>query len=381
MYLVSLQGQATSASPSASGWPTECSAGTKSAFSSVMRSRTVAPHASHDPHARRHVGRVGQLDAEHRPLRLEVTHDERDHVHRAALHAALVEATHEGLHLLGVHPVVGGPRILLVERADVGAVLDPRDIDRVGGGVEGVRLDVGVEAGERAGRHEGVGELGPLLVGPGAPVDAGGLAQLGDLGDEVDDALVGGGEVVRRRVGSPGGFLGGRHCLVPLACCQPEIGRSSRGVGQSHGVIAPAISRGYSRPSGAHIGSFNASIGGPGRSDSAGLAASGYPRAVLRQRYLGRGRAPVAQRIEHLTTDQKVWGSNPYGRADRIHRMTCANAFPRVAPHLGERPFSVSTTGPNTLSGLVVASGRFRTRTPAASPRNQAASPRVPPSL
>ena len=24
--------------------------------------------------------------------------------------------------------------------------------------------------------------------------------------------------------------------------------------------------------------------------------------------------APVAQRIEHLTTDQKVWGSNPYGR-------------------------------------------------------------------
>src|SRR5690625_1839125 len=25
--------------------------------------------------------------------------------------------------------------------------------------------------------------------------------------------------------------------------------------------------------------------------------------------------APVAQRIERLTTDQKVWGSNPYGRA------------------------------------------------------------------
>ena len=26
-------------------------------------------------------------------------------------------------------------------------------------------------------------------------------------------------------------------------------------------------------------------------------------------------RALVAQRIEHLTTDQKVWGSNPYERA------------------------------------------------------------------
>ena len=28
--------------------------------------------------------------------------------------------------------------------------------------------------------------------------------------------------------------------------------------------------------------------------------------------------APVAQRIEHLTTDQKVWGSNPYGRARSV---------------------------------------------------------------
>ena len=44
------------------------------------------------------------------------------------------------------------------------------------------------------------------------------------------------------------------------------------------------------------------------------------------------GRAPVAQRIEHLTTDQKVWGSNPYRRANRqpqVHPpMTCGFAFP-----------------------------------------------------
>ena len=42
MYLSSLQGQATSASPSASGCPTECSAGTKSP-SSPIRSRAAAP--------------------------------------------------------------------------------------------------------------------------------------------------------------------------------------------------------------------------------------------------------------------------------------------------------------------------------------------------
>ena len=35
--------------------------------------------------------------------------------------------------------------------------------------------------------------------------------------------------------------------------------------------------------------------------------------------------APVAQRIEHLTTDQKVGGSNPFGRA-RKHPLTCRDA-------------------------------------------------------
>ena len=37
-----------------------------------------------------------------------------------------------------------------------------------------------------------------------------------------------------------------------------------------------------------------------------------------RMRLHSRGEAPVAQRIEHLTTDQKVWGSNPYGRARQV---------------------------------------------------------------
>ncbi len=48
--------------------------------------------------------------------------------------------------------------------------------------------------------------------------------------------------------------------------------------------------------------------------DFGNAEAVGYPRPVV---HSGGRRAPVAQRIEHLTTDQKVWGSNPYGRADR----------------------------------------------------------------
>ena len=123
---------------------------------------------------------------------LEVTHHERDDVHRAAAHAAGVQPAHDRpSSRAGAIQLLVGPASFSSTRADVGAVLDPGDVRRVGGAVEGVRLLGRVEPGEGAGRDEGVGELGPLLVGPGAPVDAVGRGQRGDLGDEVEDALVG----------------------------------------------------------------------------------------------------------------------------------------------------------------------------------------------
>ena len=175
MYLVSLHGQATSSWPGSSGMPTECRAGTHctspAASSSSMRRSTWVPM--------RAITRIEAVTYAESVismpniglLGLEVAHHERDDVHRAALHAARVELAHDGLHLVRVHPVVGGPAVLLVDRADVGAVLDARDVGRVGGRVEGVRLLRRVEPGEGAGGDQGVGELGPLLVGAGAPVD------------------------------------------------------------------------------------------------------------------------------------------------------------------------------------------------------------------
>ena len=65
---------------------------------------------------------------------------------------------------------------------------------------------VRVEPGEGAARDQGVGQLGPLLVGAGAPVHAVRLGELGDLGDPGEDALVGRG----RRSGRCGlGRVGG----------------------------------------------------------------------------------------------------------------------------------------------------------------------------
>ena len=46
------------------------------------------------------------------------------------------------------------------------------------------------------------------------------------------------------------------------------------------------------------------------------LAATGVSYYPLQPSTSVGANAPVAQRIEHLTTDQKVGGSNPSGRAD-----------------------------------------------------------------
>ena len=124
MYLFSAsQGHGTSAWPGASGMPTECRHGTNSPVVAEDLERAVA-HPRHDPHRDGHVGRVGELDADVRDRAAERAHRERDDVHGPAPHAAPEQVLQGGPHLGGVPPVVGRPCVDLLERADVGAVLD-----------------------------------------------------------------------------------------------------------------------------------------------------------------------------------------------------------------------------------------------------------------
>jgi hypothetical protein len=69
------------------------------------------------------------------------------------------------------------------------------------------------------------------------------------------------------------------------------------------------------------------------------VISAGSDRSAILRQSLGRaGRwAPVAQRIEHLTTDQKVWGSNPYGRAKRSRRQFPAGEQRPVSRRLSSR--------------------------------------------
>ena len=81
-------------------------------------------HARHDAHGEHDVLRVGDFDAELRILGVERAHAEGDHVHRAALHAAVVESRHRLLHLHRIGPVVGVPGVALGLGADERLILD-----------------------------------------------------------------------------------------------------------------------------------------------------------------------------------------------------------------------------------------------------------------
>ena len=182
MYLVSLHGQATSCSPSASG-STDGVDGRDEVAVLTDQVKSRRAHARHDPHVDHDVGRVGDLDAELRDRAAERAHAERHDVHRAAAHRAVEEGAQRLAHLVGGHPVVGGAGILFALGADVGAVLDAGDVLGVGAGQEAVRALLLVQLDEGAGLDQLGGEAVPLLlraVGPHHPV---GLGQGGDLFD------------------------------------------------------------------------------------------------------------------------------------------------------------------------------------------------------
>ena len=212
MYLVSLHGQATSARPSVSGKPTECRPLTKPASCSSMARSTCGADAGHDLHRDHDVGGVGDLDAVHRHVGLDVAHDERDDVHRATGHAPLVEVAHDRLHLGRRLPVVGEAGVLLVLGADEGAVLDAGDVAwgrRRRGSCSACSLRV--QAGEGAGLDQLGGQLVPLLVRAVDPVDRGRGGQGSDLVDPGLQACVARARPVVRLGGHGGPSAGLAH--------------------------------------------------------------------------------------------------------------------------------------------------------------------------
>ncbi len=87
--------------------------------------------AAHDPHIDDDVNAVGHLNAHLAERRADRAHQIRHHVHRPAFHRAAEDRLNFCLGVLGGHPVVGRPSVLLPGRANKSQVFDTRNITRI----------------------------------------------------------------------------------------------------------------------------------------------------------------------------------------------------------------------------------------------------------
>ena len=148
----------------------------------------VVADARHDVHVDHDVGRIGDFHADLRDRGADRAHAERDHVHRAAPHAAGVQAGHGLLQFDRIDPVVGRAGFDLGFRRDVGAVLDPRHVARMA--AEQVAVRALPERRGRAGRDH-LFEQGIVFgLRAVAPADGVGLAEGGDFIDPLQQRLV-----------------------------------------------------------------------------------------------------------------------------------------------------------------------------------------------
>ena len=148
------------------------------------------PHPGHDAHAQDDVEGIRQFHAHLGQRRPRRAHEIGDDVHGASPHRALAERAQLLVHLPRRHPVVGRPGLLLFAGADVGRVLDPGDVVRVGAMIVAAGQLFLVELNENPGLDRLGSEDRTLRRGAVAPVNAVGLAQLHHLGHPVGDGLV-----------------------------------------------------------------------------------------------------------------------------------------------------------------------------------------------
>ena len=147
--------------------------------------------AGHDVHVDDHVRGVGDFDAVLGDRVADRTHRERNHVHRAALHAALVRSFHLLLHLDGIHPVVGGACVNLALGADERAAFNARNVTLVRTGEIASRTLLVVQLDELAVLDHHLANCGMLFLRALHDDNLVGCAELVPLVNPREDLRVG----------------------------------------------------------------------------------------------------------------------------------------------------------------------------------------------
>ena len=148
--------------------------------------------AGHDFHIDHNVRGIGEFDADLGNIRTDRAHREGNHIHRAALHAAVVKRSHGLLEFDRIDPVVGRAGILLLPGSDESTGFDTRHIGRIGAEQQAVRTLRRVQANGETGVNQLVAETVIFFAGTVTPVNGVGLAQLDPALDPLDQLFVAG---------------------------------------------------------------------------------------------------------------------------------------------------------------------------------------------
>ena len=140
-------------------------------------------HAGHNQHIEYNVNGVGQLNADLGKIRTDNTHGVGNHVHRSALHGAVVKLFQSGIHLIRFYPVVDVACFLFGGGADKGSAFHTCHVVDRGAVQVAVGEQLFVQLDQLAG---GAGFLAECLRLFLAAVDPNDLIRLGHCGHFID---------------------------------------------------------------------------------------------------------------------------------------------------------------------------------------------------
>ena len=138
---------------------------------------SAGTHSGHNIHVENNIDGVGDLNANLGESRTDGTHGIGDDIHGSVFHDAIIHGGQFGVHLLGIHPVVGGTCILFFAGADEGSILDAGNVVGQSTMIQASRQLLRVETSHLTGGNSLVFQSIQLLIAAVNPNNLSGFGQ------------------------------------------------------------------------------------------------------------------------------------------------------------------------------------------------------------